>query len=217
MENNTIESSYLDKIGISGEKIFGYLYAGILALICFAFIDLDLLKNITKDLGAIIIILIIIGIGTAIYVIYFRIIGDLLLFQAQHLLHKVADYFNNRKGEARTCSMSFLEAIGVSKSLQRPAYESIKNDFITSKERKSVQIAHGELHILYLTFVELFLSYLISYFIKHNHQVWFLCSSLICLALAFIADTMQHMRETAYLKRNETDIITYLKELGFIK
>jgi len=211
------KNSLLQTLGVTPEQIIGYAYAGLFAAACFAIVDSQSIKTFIDSLGALLSTLIFLGLGIGIYTFYFLVLGEFVLYPFQHFFHGLMDKIRNRTGARHTSTIAFIGYLGVPAGYRRAAYEAIKSNFYDVDERRRIQLAHGELHVLYLTAVELSITAIYLKFVLGNGNVQFAVMALIAYLGALVGDTRQHSLEAYKLKTyGQEKVKAFLSEIGYI-
>jgi hypothetical protein len=199
MDKLELSEKAVKVIGDSAERFIGYLYSGILILILLTIEDRQFVESFVKATGGILTAIICMSAGIGVYAIYFRLIGELFLFPLHYIMHTILDVVTGRWGEKRTCSLGVLHLYGVNFLSLRGSYEFIKRAFLNKEEGADIGVAHGELHVLYIT------------------SSLYLFISLVVYVAALIGDIRQHKSETFILKANKSKVVELLKRAGYIK
>jgi uncharacterized membrane protein len=217
MDKLELSEKAVKVIGDSAERFIGYLYSGILILILLTIEDRQFVESFVKATGGILTAIICMSAGIGVYAIYFRLIGELFLFPLHYIMHTILDVVTGRWGEKRTCSLGVLHLYGVNFLSLRGSYEFIKRAFLNKEEGADIGVAHGELHVLYITSLILFMTYwILEYFSKQPSSLY-LFISLVVYVAALIGDIRQHKSETFILKANKSKVVELLKRAGYIK
>ncbi len=212
------EHPLVKSFGVTPEKVVGYAYAGLLAAVCLGLARPDILEQVVEALGLLLSVAVAFAIGIGIYAFYFNVIGEFILYPFQHTLHFLLDLIWRKTGQNHTCDIAYLGYLGVPIGLRRQAYETLKSEFYELERRRRIQLAHGEIHVLYLTFVELIVVGIYLVFHQSIPHAPFLFASLIVYFGALIADIKQHSIEAHLLKAyNEKELRKFLIKRGFIK
>lgn len=212
----TTEDEIVKRLSVTPEQLIGYAYGGLLSVLISAIIQPTFVESLVKSLGGILVTLVALAIGVGIYVLYFKVIGEFILYLFQHGVHFVFDWMRRTPREKRTSSTSYLGYLGVRWGLRRAAYEEIKASFYDIKTCRRIQVAHGELHVLYLTAVETLFAagYLAAK--GGDYTPWFWVTGIVYLA-ALIADTRQHFIEASMLRaQDETEVKNFLTKGGYL-
>src|SRR6266545_643209 len=86
-----LDKDLLDALGVTSERIFGYIYAGIITTITAWLINPTPIEHLLNAAGAIVAVLLVIAVGSGVFGIYFRVLGSLILFPLTHWLHRGLD------------------------------------------------------------------------------------------------------------------------------
>ncbi len=212
MSDNVSVSEDIAKIATNIiEKIIGYAYAGFLPLF-FIYIEnpeyiRNLMINISNNISALILILIFFGI--LIYIFYIRVLGAYFLFPMQHLLHFFLDMITKKRGNNQTSVIGLIHYNGVEWLDCRSVYTFMRENFFPQKARGKFDFEHAELHIIYLSM----LGFICASIVVHNapHQIMYRYIGMVCFAIAMIADTGQHKRESLYVKADIDKFRTFIR------
>ncbi|HEX9670795.1 MAG TPA: hypothetical protein VGC93_15085 [Thermoanaerobaculia bacterium] len=198
------EGAVVKGLAVTPEQLLGYAYAGLLSAVIAAALEPSRVQGFVGSLGGLLASLAALGIGVGIYVLYFKVVGEFLIYPLQHALHRLVDYARGRRAAFSTSSVAYLGYLGVRFGHRRAAYEAIKAFFFEGKARRRIQLAHGELHVLYLTAVEAAAaaSYLAGHKRPYTHWLW---SAAIVFGAAIVADTRQHMIEASMLRAHDPE------------
>ena len=211
------EGAIVKRFGVTPEQLIGYAYAGLLAVIISAIIQPTLIKDLVASLGGFLIALAALGLGIGIYALYFKVIGELLLYPIQHKVHRLLDFVRRIPAEKYTSSVAYLGHLGVPRGYQRASYEALKASFYDPETCRRVQVAHGELHVLYLTAVESFVAAIYLAANGCDYTLWGWGTAVVYVA-ALIADTKQHVIEAAMLRaKPESEVKDFLSKGGYLR
>ena len=202
--------------GATPEQIIGYVYTGLLSLLCLALSDSALVKQLKDSMGTLLLAVFVVTVGLAGYTVYFKIFGELILFPLQYLLHHALDFLRGRRGERHTATLSFIHYLGVPWPYCHAAYQEIKNEFYPGVTGPRIQLAHGELNVLYLTAIVLF-AFGVRGLLVADAAWPFLAVGLAFLICAFTADTIQQSLETQMIRSSDrASLVKYLTERGLL-
>jgi len=149
-DKNSVEVSLLDRLAITAEQAFGYAYSGFLPLFLAYLIEPEALKKFIENVGSTLVIVIGLTLGMVIYVLYFKVFGELILYPLQHIIHSLSDKIRGKNGCDVTSTVYYLEHLGVPMGYRRSAYQLIKAEFFKEDLRRRIHLEHGELHVLYI-------------------------------------------------------------------
>ncbi len=216
-QGEKISSKVYDLLALSIERIIGYTFSGILLLFLFVYNSENpelYIREIAGRTTLTIIACLVIGLGS--YTIYFRLLGNFLLFPIQHLLHGLKDIVFNERGDNHTSTIFLLHHYGVNILRCRDAYEAVKDHIFSGDNAISVQLAHGELHVLYLMSVTAFLQVYIDFLRFRTVGVAYYATAAFLYFCAVLGDTAQHSKEAFRIKAHRASVINFLLEEGFI-
>ena len=211
------EDAVIVRLGVTPEQLLGYGYAGLLASFVASLIEPNFVKHLIAALGPFLAAIVALALGVGIYVAYFKIVGEFLLYPFHHLVHKLVDRVRKRIGKVGTSCVAYIGELGVPFGQRRAAYEAIKAAYYQDRERRRIQLAHGELHVLYLTAVEAGAAALYLFARARPTEVW-ATTAIVFYVAALIADLRQHTLECYMLKtRAETELRKFLNDAGYSK
>lgn len=188
------------------ERLIGYFYSGMLPAILFTIEYPQKMKLFFDAMGAFLGFLAIFSIGIGIFCAYFHLIGELILYPAQHIIHYLLDIVKPNKNKITSTIRFFRKEFGVPLLQTRSVYELVKNEFYVAKQKYSLHLIHGELHVLSITGTIC----LIYYFITHKYQ--YLLLGAVSFIIWLIADTRQHSKEAMLMNREKEEIKDFLKK-----
>lgn len=215
MDQIELSEKTIRSISAFSERIMGYFYSGLLPLLVLSIEAPLFLKNIINSCGPLLTMVFSFGIGIGVYSIYFRIIGELIIFPFQHLIHFFFDSFRNINNSGST--IRILISYGVPIMKCRMAYQALKENFFVDDLHKELQISHGEIGVLYITSVIMFFSYFIILYINGFASFAYLYLSIGMFVPGLISDTIQHSKEAHLLKVYEENVIEFLRYYSYIK
>lgn len=214
----TPDKGLLDSLGTSPEDALGYIYAGVVPALLAAIVDPDGVRSVTATVGPIATAAIALGAGSGIYVLYRRVLGDLMLYPLQHALHRWFDKLCRRSGVEQTSCTGFLSSLGVPWGQRQLAYDSIKHLLLPPQRHRELSHAHGELHFPYLTSALLASTATYAAVTGQPGGTSWLAASAVMLLVALIADTRQHSYEAGLLKSlNRQELLRFLSDHGFLR
>ena len=140
----------LEKLSIS--KIIRYGYGGFLLVGIILLFNPQLINEIIKSAGPVVAPIAIFSLGACIYIFYRFVLGEFIIYPISHLVHRIIDLLNSKSKVSGT--IGFLRKNKVSFWQRRAAYNLIRWEFLDDKNKKRLDYAHSEIHILYITAVE---------------------------------------------------------------
>ncbi|MEM1308782.1 MAG: hypothetical protein AAGF98_04645 [Cyanobacteria bacterium P01_H01_bin.153] len=216
MDKVVLSERALGIIAASAERFLGYLYAGVLPFVIVTIEKTSTVKEFVDATGGILAGTICLVIGIGIYTIYYRILGELLIFPFQHILHILLDVVTTKDPGKRSSTIGLLVHYGVPLNRCRSAYDSLKGVLFEGRDASEIQVSHGELHVLYLSSLITLAAFWGIQFFKGNASSLYVVISIVSFISALIADTLQHSREALVFKANQAEVVSLLKERGFI-
>src|SRR5436309_568231 len=213
------EEDLLAKIGVTSEELVGYLYGGLFVAICAALVDNARVKSIVEALGDFVSAIAVLGLGVGVYVLYRRIIGEMVLYHVHHMCHRVVDFVAGREKENLTSSTAFLGYLAVPLGRRRAAYSAVRETFFDTNTKRRIDLAHGELHVLYITAVGSVAAYLyLRLSTPGRISLAWLVISIVSYLGALVGDIKEHSFETHVLKMIErTRLEKFLLDGGYLR
>jgi hypothetical protein len=214
MEKIELSDKVVQVIASAAERLIGYFYAGLLPVIILSIEKGSVVKAFVEATGGVFALVCCFALGIGIYTVYFRIVGELLLYPFQHALHMLYD----KKFSKRTSTIGLMQDSGVPLWRARSAYNFVRERFLTKEDRADLQVEHGELHVLYLTFVITFLYFLyLEFNLDQAHANIYFLISVVSYIAALVGDTRQHSKECAFLENNKSELDEFLLKHGLLR
>jgi hypothetical protein len=207
------------RLGVTPEQLVGYYYAGVFVALAATSIDHDRVKSLVDALGSVLAAMVVFGIGIGTYVLHRRVVGELLLYPLIHLVHSFVDRLVGHTEARATSCTGYLRYLGVTLGNRRSAYNAIRSAFLDETTRRQLDLAHGELHVLFLTAIVSG----VTAGIKSLSQrpVWsraWVAVAVFCFIAGVVADIRQHSLETSLLRlQGESNVKHFLARGGFIE
>jgi len=200
---------------LSIDKIVRYFYAGFLFLLGIIIFNKSEILPIIKDLGAVNTAICCFTIGAFFYTIYRYVIGEIFLYWFVYLIHWLIEICLSEKLNL----FSFMKNHNASVIKSRIFYNYIRRSFFDEEDRKKIDYAHSEIHMMYLTSMILFLIYFyVKYFleINNNSPCYILWGAFIVFTSGIIIDIQQHRIEIRKLKYefDNEEIIECFRKIG---
>jgi len=212
------EDTIIARLGVTPEQFVGYAYAGLLLVLIAAVVEPTAVKEIVGTLGGFLSAIVGLALGIGVYTLYFRILGEFLLYPVHHLAHLALDRMRGKSGLQHSSCVAYLGALGVQVGQRRAAYQAVKAAFFPQSDRRRIQLLHGELHVLYLTAVETAAAaiYLLTKDRSSNVKAWFAFSA-VCYIAGLLGDLHQHTLECYMLKAHpQRNVLSFLAEAGYV-
>jgi len=156
--------------------------------------------------------------GTLFHAIYRVLFGELFLYP-------VAEDLCQFVFRGRGSVMSRLEGYGISgRFVRRQANRLIRAEVFREKFRRRVDIRQGEVHVLYMTAVFLFIAWVISAFSAHDlsaaklfggHFGLFIGAAVVW-SIATVTHIWQDILEGDYMAAREERVIGLLRKAGYL-
>lgn len=207
---------FLSEIGIV--RILRYGYGGMLLVLIVAAIELEAVKTIVDVLGTIFALSITLAVGAGIYIFHRYVVGDIFLYPALHFIHQSWDKKRQLSANNLTNTVSYLEARGVKKGNGIAAYFDMRRKFFKLEERKELNIAHSELHMLWITVDETLIATIYLWATGYQPVVLFVISIILAL-FTTIAEIHQNQLECRLFKIAHRDgrLRPFLRKMDYLK
>lgn len=216
MDKLEVSDRTVSLLAAYAERMIGYIFSGLLPLLILTIEAKSMVKGYIEATGGILAALICIGLGIGIFSIYFRIIGELILYPLQHCIHILLDFCIRRRGDKQSSTVGLLVHYGVPILRCRDAYQTIKDEFFKKRERTEMQFSHGEIHVVYLTSVITMVAYFVVNYTKGQASKLYIFISVVSLIAAIISDTRQHSKEAYRIRAEKNAVIKFLSDRGYI-
>ncbi len=208
-------SKLAEAIGANIGRIFAFLCSGFAAILILYVNDKEEVAEVAKlSLGLSMVLALIIG--AVVFNLYYSILGELILFPAQHYIHHMFDRCLGNIDDQQTSPIYLLKFYGVKRSRVREAYGVVKSH-IFKEDKIHTQLAHAQLHAIYITALSFITEAAVLIYKGSPKFYWYFLLALITLVAAFVSDTIQHAKEGHYIQTYKSDVIDVLKERRFIK
>jgi len=213
------EEQILGRLGLTPEQVVGYLYAGLFSALLTAIVAPVRIKAVVDALGGFLATIAVLAMGIAIYVAYRRLLGECLLYPCHHAIHKLVDRLFRRHLGRVTSTTALLAVYGVPFGSRREAYTTIRELLFDAEMRRRLDLAHGEIHVLYITAVGCFCVIIYQIFEVPSRSNWgWLLALAVSYSAAVFADIQQHSLEAQLLRNQGKDsIISFLGRHGFLQ
>lgn len=211
------ENELLSRLGVTPEQVVGYFYAGLFSAVVCSLVAPAATKATVDNLGPVLATLAAFALGVGIYVLYRRLIGELLLYPIYHAVHGLIDALFRRPPERRTSTTNYLGGLGVPLGCRRIAYTTIREVLFDTETQRRLDLAHGEIHVLYLTAIECWLAALYLRFEAQPVAGAWIITALLAFLAALFSDTRQHSLEVQLLRNFGAERLrTFLEESGYL-
>jgi len=200
---------------MSIDKIVRYFYAGYLFLIVLIIFNKSETLPIIKELGAVNTAICCFSIGAFFYIVYRYVIGEIFLYWLVYIIHWMIELISKEKLNV----ISFMKKYNVPVLKSRIFYNYLRRSFFNNEDRKKLDYAHSEIHMMYLTSLILFVVYFYFYcflILANGSSFYVLLGGVIILLSGIIIDIQQHRIEIRKLKYEFDDgkVIECLKKIG---
>jgi hypothetical protein len=203
-------------------QLIRYGYSGLLLFLLSALVDAAQTKQIVGSLGPVLSPLVALVLGVGVYVLYKELLGELVFYPVRHMLHTLMArlwYRMRHRSWPPTGAVgsvpSLLGGLGVRFGQRQWAYRSLRSTAFTSlAQNQLLDLLHSEIHLIYVSAVELAAAGLYQDSLQRPPASWF-CGAAVLLALAFIVDWRMDYHDAAYMRSRRNDLVQPLRELGF--
>ncbi len=156
-------------------------------------------------------------VGVVVFNLYYKVLGESIIFPFQHCIHHKIDLFRCRRNENQTSPIYLLIYFGVDKSRARMAYGMVKK-FVFEDDISHIQMEHSYVHLFYITAVGASVQSGISLFSGSSRAslLWLSFSTFI-LCLSIMADTKLHSDEGRMITAREDEVRNFLRDRRFTK
>ena len=180
------------------------------------FVNPSAVKTVTDNAGPVLAPLLVLSVGACIYVVYRYIIGEWILYRVTHWV----DSITAKDSAGRDLSpIRHLRKLGVPRRESRAAYNALRHEFLDDKVKKQLDFAHAEIHVLYITCIELIsLSIFLAATGMKKQYPLILIVGLVVLCGAMATDIQQHRSEVRTIRSNkaEAEVRDFLRAKGFL-
>jgi hypothetical protein len=219
-----VDKSLLDAMGVTAERLFGYVYAGVATFVAAWLIRPDPVQKLAQAVGSLVFLVLLVTVGGVVFAVYFRIIGGMLLFPATHKLHQMVDRLCGRQGIGTvTSSIFFLRLVGVGDP--EAAYVEVKDSFAPQSESAQFassatgtrfHFAHCEVNFFYLTAIVSFSSGIIVSSLGLGIGLPWFTAAICSYLLAVVADIRVHTFETTQMRNALGELESFLRVRHFL-
>lgn len=199
-----------------------YAYSGLQLLLIAAYLIPAETKSAVESLGPILAPLVALALGVAVYVLYKEFLGELVLYPTRHLLHTLAARIRYRvlhKTSAAPGTVgsvpALLGSLHVPFGQRQWAYRCLRTTrFITPERNQLLDLLHSEIHIIYVSAIQLTAAGIYRAWHLAPSEGWLL-AALVLLVVAFIVDWRMDFLDAAYIRSHRTAVAEELRSLGF--
>jgi hypothetical protein len=132
MEKIELSDKVVQVIASAAERLIGYFYAGLLPVIILSIERGSVVKAFVEATGGVFALVCCFALGIGIYTIYFRIVGELVLYPIQHTFHMIYD---EKFASKRTSTIGLMCDSGVPLWRARGAYNFVRERFLTKEDK----------------------------------------------------------------------------------
>lgn len=218
-----VDKSLLDAMGVTAERLFGYVYAGVATFVAAWLMQPDPVQKLAQAVGSLVFLVLLITVGGIVFAVYFRIIGGMVLFPLTHKLHKAIDHAHGRDEVGSvTSSLFFLELVGVQNT--EAAYVEVKDNFAPQSESAQLSssatgtrfhFAHCEVNFFYLTAIVSLGSGIIVASLDLGVGLPWFAVAICSYVLAVVADIRVHTFETTQMRNAQSELVDFLRVRHF--
>jgi len=135
---------------LSMRELLRYGYTGALCALLAALVDGCRMKDLFETLGEVLTPLAALAAGTAVYVVFKSLVGDLFLRGLIDWSHAKFEDLLGRK-ETRCMARYLKNAYKVKRGMYREAYALVRDSIMPDTQREQLHIQHSESYLLYVT------------------------------------------------------------------
>lgn len=220
----TVDKSILEAMGVTAERLFGYVYAGVATFVAAWLMQPDPVQKLAQSVGSLVFLVLLVTVGGVVFAVYFRVIGGMVLFPLTHQLHRIIDRLRGRQEvKSVTSSILFLQLLGVRDP--ELAYVAVKDSFDPQNESAQFasaatgarfHFAHCEVNFFYLTaIVTLGGGVTVSSLELGLGMPWFVIATC-SYVLAVVADIRVHTVETTQMRNALGELKSFLQVRNFL-
>ena len=196
--------------------VLRYGYSGFLMLTAVTVQNPSAVSTWVDATGQVLAALAVFFLGACIYVLHRHVLAELLLCHVMHFCHRILDRIDGK--DVRSGPTGLLGQRGVRFGLRRAAYTEIRRRFFDAETRDSLDVAHSEIHVVYLTAVVLTLTGIYGILAtppQPHTTALFVAGGIVFLA-AIATDIRQHRVEGRLLCAADQEQLTkFLSERSF--
>ncbi len=199
---------------LSLNKFLNYGYSGFLLLGIIYLNDNLFVRSLVENLGPVISVILTLSLGATAFIAYRYILGELLIYPLVHVLHKFIS--------PKTSTLVFLKdvmSVKYNVFFLRNIYNSIRRRFFSKELLGKLDLAHAEIHVIYVTSIQLIGNFFYLTLHKPNdpNKTYWLVLGLIFLAVGMVADMWQHSNECGVLKRIKNEKVEGVSECSLLE
>lgn len=199
---------------LSLNKFLNYGYSGFLLLGIIYLNDNLFVRSLVENLGPVISVILTLSLGATAFIAYRYILGELLIYPLGHVLHKFIS--------PKTSTLVFLKdvmSVKYNVFFLRNIYNSIRRRFFSKELLGKLDLAHAEIHVIYVTAIQLIGNFFYLTLHKPNdpNKTYWLVLGLIFLAVGMVADMWQHSNECGVLKRIKNEKVEGVSECSLLE
>lgn len=211
-----------NELGVAPSQLIRYAYAGLLFALLVATFSPTFAKGLLDTLGSVITPLAMAVIGIGLYVVYKEFFGEFILYPLRHTLHTALAATLEALGAQRLYRLvghgsvpAFLGELGVLPGQRQWCYRLLWSTELLPQQRKTLfAFLHSEIHLIYITAVELSGVALIHIIMKTGADLTYYWSGVIALLLvAFLVDLRFDIMDACWYRHNASQVLRHLREL----
>jgi hypothetical protein len=168
-----------------------YGYGGLLLFVILLLKDPVRVKGYVEGAGSVLAPLAVLGIGACFYVLYRHLLGEWFLYPLAHIADWVTSKEN--RGPNPISPIWHLRNLGLPYRQCRNAYNAVRREFLPEQVTKQLNMAHSEIHVLYITALEIPL--LAAFRVDLWPWPYVVATAVLALLAALAADVRQHRYE----------------------
>jgi hypothetical protein len=217
------------RLGSGTEYLLRYGYGGLLFALLAVLIAPGVTGDLIEGLGVALAPLAAVACGAGLYVLERYVLSEWTLFMfVQYYAHRLVDcLWGHTKLDKVTDAEHYIRLLissqpdtrKCSRRRARLAYVAACRYFFDEKTKKRYGIAHGEMHVLWLTAWEL-LGFSLYIYLgadpRHALALALLIGACAVFAVGVMADMQVHREECHILRTQQADLTTFLRSSGYM-
>ena len=209
----------LDKLRLG--QLIRYGYSGLLFFLVAASLEPVQTKQLIESLGPVLTPLVALVLGVAVYVLYKELLGEMVLYPVRHMLHTMGGRICHRI-RLRTAAAqgtvgsvpALLGSLKVPFGQRQWAYRCLRaTSFVTPERNQLLDLLHSEIHVIYVSAVQLAAAGFYRGWLRQPSQGWFL-AALVLLIVALVVDWRADYLDAAYMRTQRAALANALRSLG---
>ncbi len=211
---------FLDKLRLG--QLIRYAYSGFLLFFVADCLEPARTRQSVEDLGPVLTPIVALVLGVAVYVLYKELLGEMVFYPVRHMLHTLGGrichriHLKTRAAPGTVGSVpALLGSLHVPFGQRQWAYRCLRaTSFVTPERNQLLDLLHSEIHVIYISAVQLGAAGLYRAWLRQPVQGW-LVAVLVLLSVAFVVDWREDYLDAAYMRTQRAALADALRSLGF--